>query len=152
MWSESNCSYMFVILSPWKSYLLMRGSRKFCQRGPTLSFFFLVVERRKDPNTTICGPTSACQRNASGPTFNASLVALCFFKGSGPLLLSPILLWFFRGGGGGGGGGGGSGPPVPLWIRTCFLPGNGLQTNPLIRNLFYFSIKQQVFSYSRKKT
>ena len=51
-----------------------------------------------------------------GPTLNASLVALWFFRGSGPVLLrNPIFLWFSRGGGGGG-----SGPPVPppLWIRT----------------------------------
>ena len=27
-------------------------------------FFFLVNEGRDDPNTTISGPTSACQRNA----------------------------------------------------------------------------------------
>ena len=46
---------------------------------------------------------------------------------------------------------GGSGPPPPpLWIRTCFLPGNDLLTNPLIRIFFYFSIKQHVFTYSRK--
>ena len=34
---------------------------------------------------------------------------------------------------------GGSGPPAPpppLWIRTCFLPGNDLLTNPLILNFF----------------
>ena len=30
--------------------LIMRGSRKFCQRGPTLRTFF---EGRNDPNTTI---------------------------------------------------------------------------------------------------
>ena len=32
---------------------------------------------------------------------------------------------------------GGSGPPAPpLWVRTCFLAGNDLLTNPLIRNFF----------------
>ena len=37
----------------------MRGSRKFCQRGPTLtSFFFKFDEGRKDPNTTISGPST----------------------------------------------------------------------------------------------
>ena len=30
--------------------VIMRGSRKFCQRGPTLTTFFLVVDRRMDPN------------------------------------------------------------------------------------------------------
>ena len=36
-----------------------------------------------------------------GPTLNAGLLALCFFRGSGPVLLTnPIFfLWFFRGGG-----------------------------------------------------
>ena len=34
---------------------------------------FLVDEGRKDPNTTISGPTSARQQ---GPTLNAGLVAL----------------------------------------------------------------------------
>ena len=48
MWSESNCSYMYVISSPQKSYLLMRGSRKFCQRGPRLRVF-LVDERIQIP-------------------------------------------------------------------------------------------------------
>ena len=36
-------------------------------------FCFLVDEGRKDPNTTISGPTSARQQ---GPTLNAGLVAL----------------------------------------------------------------------------
>ena len=41
-----------------------------------------------------------------GPTLNAGLVALWFFKGSGPVLLrDPLFLRFFRGRG--------SGPPVP---------------------------------------
>ena len=41
-----------------------------------------------------------------GLTLNAGLVALWFFRGSGPVLLrNPIFLWFFRGG---------SGPPVHL--------------------------------------
>ena len=43
------------------------GSRKFCQCGPTLSFFvclFLVDEGREDPIITINRPSSARQRNA----------------------------------------------------------------------------------------
>ena len=73
----------------------MRGSRKICQRGPTLTFLFfflffflgggglllvffwgcgfLVDQRREDPNTTISDPSSV------------------IFRGSGPVLLrSPI--------------------------------------------------------------
>ena len=63
----------------------MRRSRKFCQRGSNFDFF-LFDEGRKDPNTTISGPSMAGQRNAvqiafrwqadDGPTLNAGLVAL----------------------------------------------------------------------------
>ena len=65
----------------------------FVRGGPNLMFsffsffFFLAVEGLDDPNITINGPSSACQRNAiemafrwradDGPTLNASLVALC---------------------------------------------------------------------------
>ena len=52
---------------------------------------------RGDRNATYRGPTSARQRNAiemvlrwradNGPPLNASLVALCFFRGSGSTLL-----------------------------------------------------------------
>ena len=42
----------------------MRGSRKFCQRGSKFDKAFLVDEGRKDPDTTISGPSSARQRNA----------------------------------------------------------------------------------------
>ena len=59
----------------------MRGSRKFCQRGPI--FFEMGKE---DPNSTKSGPSSAHQRNAikmafrwrvdDGPTLNAGLAAL----------------------------------------------------------------------------
>ena len=69
----------------------MRGSRKFCQRGSKFdnvfySISFYVDEGREDPNTTISGPSSACQRNAiemafrwrtdDGPTLNAGFVSL----------------------------------------------------------------------------
>ena len=58
---------------------------------------------RGGPTTTISGPSSARKRNAiymafrwrvdDGPTLNAGLVALGFFRGSGPLLLrNPIFL------------------------------------------------------------
>ena len=66
----------------------MRGSRKICQRGPTLTTFFFVfsVEGREDQKTTISEPSSARKRIAilitfrcradNGPTLNAGLVAL----------------------------------------------------------------------------
>ena len=66
----------------------MRRSRKFCQRGSNVEVLgvFLVDEGREDPNTTISGPSLACQGNAismafcwradDGPTLNAGLVAL----------------------------------------------------------------------------
>ena len=56
--------------------------------GANLTVFFclFIDERRKDPNTTISGPSTARQRNAiemvfrwradDGPTLNAGLVAL----------------------------------------------------------------------------
>ena len=64
----------------------MGGSRKFCQGGTNLIIFSLVDEGRKDPNTTIIWPLSACQQNTicmafnrradDGPTLNVGLVAL----------------------------------------------------------------------------
>ena len=58
----------------------------FCQRGSNFDIFFLVDEGREDPNTTISGPSLACQQNAikmafcwranDGPTSNAGFVAL----------------------------------------------------------------------------
>ena len=72
----------------------MRGSRKFFYEG------------KEDLNST--RPSSARQRNAiemafrwqadDGPTLKAGLVALCFFRGSRPVLLrKPIFLEFSRG-------------------------------------------------------
>ena len=68
----------------------MRGSRKFCQRGSKFDNVLLV-------DGGIEGPSSAHQRNAikmafrwwagGGQTLNAGLVALCFFRGSGPELI-----------------------------------------------------------------
>ena len=68
----------------------MRGSRKFCQRGPNTDnvffffFFFLVdgMERIEKPLKW------AFRWHAdNGPTSNAGSVSLCFFRGSGPELL-----------------------------------------------------------------
>ena len=86
-------------------WVIMRGSRKFFQSGPTLFSYWV------DPNGTKIGPSSA-----DGPTLNAGLVALWFFRGSWPvLLINPIFCDFS--------GGGGSGSPVrppPLWHRTLW--------------------------------
>ena len=83
----------------------MRGSRKFCQRASNFDaffffffFFFLFFfdEGREDLSTTVSGPSSDHQRNASwradeGAALNAGLVAATF-RGSGPVLLekNPI--------------------------------------------------------------
>ena len=42
---------------------LCADPESFVRGGPTLTFF-LVDEGREDPNTTLSGPSSACQRNA----------------------------------------------------------------------------------------
>ena len=102
----------------------MCGPIKFCQRG-SISEVFLVDEGEESR------PSSARQRNAikmafrwradEGSTLNAGLVALGFFRGSGPILLrKPIALGFFRGWGGGGG----ADIPVPsvsVHMFECFI-------------------------------
>ena len=58
----------------------MWGSRKFFMSGSN-AFLFLVDEGRKDPNTTFSGPSMAfCCRADGGPTLNAGLVALWFYR------------------------------------------------------------------------
>ena len=119
----------------------------------------LVVERREDPNTTICGPTSARQRNAIKWRFACvPLVAQHCWLGSLVLFqeirttiaMKPYIPVILQGGGdldhlpppp----------PPPPPWIRTCFLPGNDLLTNPLIRNFFTFP-SNNMFSLILGKT
>ena len=56
---------------------VMRGSKKFCQRGSSFDnvFFVLFVlfnKGRDDSNANISGPSSSRQRNAiyDGPTLN----------------------------------------------------------------------------------
>ena len=85
----------------------MRGSRKFCQRGSNLDNVFLVRWGRTYPNTTISGPFSARQRNASlacrlWPKNESWLGS--FFKGIGTSIAK-----IFEG----------VRTPCPLWIRTC---------------------------------
>ena len=74
------------MVSTFSAVCNMRGSRKFCQRGPKLIRVFLVDVGIQDPNTAINGPSSTRQRNAikmlirwradDGQTLNADLVAL----------------------------------------------------------------------------
>ena len=68
----------------------MRGSRNLCQRGSNFDIVVVVVflddEGRKDPNTTISGPSSTHQRNAISMAFRwradvGWLGSLCGFSG-----------------------------------------------------------------------
>ena len=71
----------------------MRGSRTFCQRGSKFEFlyyFFFKLMRGEKIKIPLLAAT-----------MNAGLVALCFFRGSRPVLLrNPIFLDFSGGGGG----------------------------------------------------
>ena len=63
--------------------VLMRGSRKFCQRGSNNVFF---DEWKEDPIRTKSGPLKhhfkeLSWRADNGPTLNAGLVKLCDFSG-----------------------------------------------------------------------
>ena len=58
---QNECVLIILLFTIQKG---MRGSRKFCQRNPTLTTFFLVDEGREDPSATLSGPSSARQRNA----------------------------------------------------------------------------------------
>ena len=110
----------------------MRRSRKFCQRGPTLSVFYFLVWWRgggggggNDPNTTIRGPSSARLACWLWPNIECWLGSFTILRGSGLVLLKRyVFLWFSRLG---------SGRPVPLsgsahemskclgFINQCFL-------------------------------
>ena len=65
----------------------MRGSRKICQKGSNsenVFVCFLVEEERKDPNTTISGPSLARQRNAvmdDGPIHSIWLGSFMIVQG-----------------------------------------------------------------------
>ena len=94
---QSNLAYPHTLKMEWSS---CPDPESFVRGGSTLTEFYLFVlvdEGREDPNTTISWPSSACQRNAikmafrthtnDGPTSNAGLVCLGFFRVSGPELL-----------------------------------------------------------------
>ena len=63
----------------------MRGSRKLCQRGSNFDnvffFFFFFF------NIVYKGRMAFSWRADVGPTLNSGLVALGFYRGSGPVLL-----------------------------------------------------------------
>ena len=109
---QANLSLLLVHM-PWAD------PESFFRGGPT---FFLVNDRIQIPlNWAIIGPLAKviwiafCWHADDGLTLNADLVALWFFRGSGPVLLrNPIFLSFFSGGPDPL-----SPPPPPLWIRTC---------------------------------
>ena len=84
----------------------MHRSRKFCQRGSNSFFFFFLVDEGREDKPAIIGPTAKGHLNGvsladrCGPTLNTGLVALRFFRGSGPVLLrNPIFFEIFQGGG-----------------------------------------------------
>ena len=77
----------------------LRGSRRFCQRGSNSDKgFFLFLEGLYHKRRVIIGPQrNAIQMVDDGPTLNAGLVALLFFRGYGPVLIrNSIALWFSR--------------------------------------------------------
>ena len=86
----------------------MRGSRKFCKRGPKFDIF-LVDEGILDQNTAIYGPSSTHQRNAiemtfrwradDGPTLNAGLLgSFVIFQGIRTSIANkPYIFVIFRG-------------------------------------------------------
>ena len=82
------CIYTSILIA---YVYVMRGSRKFCQRGSNYDKVFFSFMRGggvggEDPNTTISGSSTARLRNAiymvfrwrpdNSPTSNAGLVAL----------------------------------------------------------------------------
>ena len=129
----SSAAYLNTNLSQCLLVLLLKCLKQCAWAGPEFlsvgvqlwHFFLSVDEERKDTDTTISKPSSACQRNAilmafhwrvdNGLTLNAGFVLLWFSRGSGPVLLrNPTFSWFCRGGP----------DPMspPLWISTWCGP------------------------------
>ena len=69
----------------------MRGSRKFCQGGPT----FIFDEGKEDPNSTESGPSSAASETRFGVLLRDPMF-FCDFSKGGSDPLSPLLIrtWF----------------------------------------------------------
>ena len=84
------------------SWLVVRGFKKYYQRGTILTRFFVVVFLMRGVRIQAKILMAFRWRVDDGPTLNAGLVDLSCFKGLWPVLLrNPILLRSFRGGGGG---------------------------------------------------
>ena len=80
---------------------IMRGSRKFCQRGSNFDnvVLFCVDEGREDPSTTISYTTMTFRWRADdGPTLNAGLVAAIFQGIRTCIARKPYIFVIFQGG------------------------------------------------------
>ena len=90
---------------------LMRGSRKFCQRGSKFDKFFLLLlflvdEGIEDPNITINGPSSARQRHLNGvslagrrwPNIERWLGSFAIFQGIRTSIAKKAYICDFSGG------------------------------------------------------
>ena len=87
----------------------MRRSRKFCQKRSNFDNIFFEADDKIDPNTTIRGPSWACQGNAiqmafcwsanDDPPLDAGLVALLFFSGGigASIAKKPYIFVIFQG-------------------------------------------------------
>ena len=82
---------------------------KSCTGSNFDNVFFLVNERRRDPNTTICGVSLACRW---WPNIECWLGSIVLFQGIRPSIAIKLYFCDFSGGRG-------SRPPSPLWIRPC---------------------------------
>ena len=77
----------------------MRGSRKCFQRGSNFDRFLLLVDEGIQVILKADHHWPASETPFDGPTLNNGLVALCFFRGSRPVLLrNPIFYDFSEGG------------------------------------------------------
>ena len=72
---------------------IMRRSTKFCQRGSNFDRVFLLMRGERTQIRQYAGQHWLAKemqlrwRADDGPTLNAGLVVLCFFRGFGPVLL-----------------------------------------------------------------
>ena len=98
--SLNTIAYASISLNTKFQWILIRGSRNFCQRGPII----LVNEEIEDPNITINGPSSACQRNAILMSFrwradDSPTMNVCFFQGTRTCIANNPKFCDFSGGG-----------------------------------------------------
>ena len=82
----------------------MSGFRYFCQRGSNTDNIFKLIRGERNqipPQIPLKAIEMAFHWHADdGPTLNAGLVALWFFRGSGPVLLRSPIVYDFSGRGG----------------------------------------------------